>query len=129
MQYDLFKLPEEDLSELETKVCRLCGEEKPLSEYYSHPHYTGNIFKYCRSCHIERTSTAYYLKKTAPPQNGRCDCCGRLEQKLMLDHDHNTKEFRGWLCRSCNTGIGSLGDDIEGLEQAIKYLRRRNASI
>jgi hypothetical protein len=42
---------------------------------------------------------------------------------LNLDHCHDTKMFRGWLCRSCNTGIGSLGDDIGGLEKALVYLR------
>ena len=42
----------------------------------------------------------------------------------MLDHCHETNQFRGWICRNCNTGIGNLGDNVEGLENAIRYLKR-----
>jgi hypothetical protein len=41
-----------------------------------------------------------------------------------LDHNRRTKKFRGWLCNSCNTSIGRLGDDINGLVQALNYLLR-----
>ena len=37
----------------------------------------------------------------------------------VIDHDHDTGEFRGWLCNNCNTGLGAMGDTIEGLERAI----------
>lgn len=56
-----------------------------------------------------------------------CECCGRkLEggRKTHLDHCHETGAFRGWLCGSCNLGIGSLGDNIEGIELALAYLKR-----
>lgn len=53
-----------------------------------------------------------------------CECCGRPpgKQALCLDHCHETGAFRGWLCARCNGGIGSLGDTIGGLQQAIRYL-------
>jgi hypothetical protein len=44
---------------------------------------------------------------------------------LCLDHNHETGKFRGWLCDNCNTGIGKLGDTVEGLERAIAYLKRQ----
>lgn len=55
-----------------------------------------------------------------------CECCGRPPGKLSLalDHCHVTGEFRGWLCTSCNTAIGKLGDNLEGLYRAIAYLKR-----
>lgn len=57
-----------------------------------------------------------------------CECCGggpKLGGTVMhLDHDHRTGAFRGWLCGSCNVGIGALGDDIAGLEHALAYLKR-----
>lgn len=56
----------------------------------------------------------------------RCECCGRLPNGrggLHLDHNHKTGHFRGWLCHSCNVGIGNLGDSIEGLQRAVYYLR------
>jgi hypothetical protein len=43
---------------------------------------------------------------------------------VHCDHDHRTGKFRGWLCRMCNTAIGALGDDVDGLERALAYLRR-----
>lgn len=55
-------------------------------------------------------------------QNNECACCGQ-RAKLVIDHDHDTGELRGLICSSCNTGIGQLGDSIEGLQRAIDYLR------
>jgi hypothetical protein len=39
-----------------------------------------------------------------------------------VDHCHKTQEFRGWICKSCNHGIGKLGDDIENVLDALNYL-------
>ena len=41
---------------------------------------------------------------------------------MQFDHDHTTDTFRGWLCKQCNVGIGQLGDDLEGVMRAVKYL-------
>jgi Recombination endonuclease VII len=57
------------------------------------------------------------------PADGLCQNCG-AEARLVLDHCHQTGEFRGWICDPCNVGIGQLGDDIEGLERALAYLKR-----
>jgi hypothetical protein len=35
------------------------------------------------------------------PKDGRCEACGE-KKVLCLDHDHETGEFRGWLCHRCN---------------------------
>lgn len=55
-----------------------------------------------------------------------CPICNRshYEGALVVDHDHITNEVRGVLCRTCNSGIGFLGDDIELLEKAIQYLSK-----
>lgn len=58
----------------------------------------------------------------------RCENCGRKPNGrggLHLDHDHVTEKFRGWICHSCNVGLGHLGDSIAGLERTIVYLRRK----
>ena len=52
----------------------------------------------------------------------KCQLCGK-KTKVVWDHDHNTEKFRGWLCHQCNQGIGFLGDNISGLENAIRYLK------
>ena len=41
-----------------------------------------------------------------------------------MDHDSQMKVFRGWICNHCNTGIGLLGDTIDGVQRALDYLNR-----
>lgn len=63
-------------------------------------------------------------------QRGRCKICGSKDPRgragstyFQVDHDHKTGAVRGLLCAPCNSGLGSLGDDIKRLEKAIEYLR------
>lgn len=55
-----------------------------------------------------------------------CECRGCIPGKkgLVIEHCHKTNKFRGWVCNNCNTGIGMLGDTVEGLMHAVEYLRR-----
>lgn len=55
-------------------------------------------------------------------QKGKCAICGIKKDKLNIDHCHNTRKVRGLLCGSCNRGLGLLKDNIEFLNNAIKYL-------
>ncbi len=61
-----------------------------------------------------------------------CECCGAARAEwlvgytLCYDHCHKTGKFRGWLCRKCNTGIGKLGDTLDGVQRAIKYLQENS---
>jgi len=54
-----------------------------------------------------------------------CEVC-RATENLCYDHSHITGEFRGTLCKRCNSAIGLLDEDLQRLGQAIKYLRGRN---
>lgn len=47
---------------------------------------------------------------------------GKLSRKINIDHDHKTNVVRGILCSGCNTGLGQLGDTVEGLKRALAYL-------
>lgn len=42
--------------------------------------------------------------------------------KVVLDHNHHNGEARGWVCDSCNTGIGRFKDDVELMKRAIKFI-------
>ena len=57
-------------------------------------------------------------------QYGCCKLCGEPVSldNIYVDHDHATGRVRGLLCVGCNTGLGLLGDNIEGLQAALKYL-------
>ena len=78
----------------------------------------------CRPCKRTQAVTIYHLRKRhpQPPPGSPCECCGRID-KLQLDHAHGgSRAWRGWLCRSCNIGIGHLGDSTEGVTKALAYL-------
>jgi hypothetical protein len=74
----------------------------------------------------------YYRKKLGIPAATRpapaeCENCNKTFKSghdRHLDHCHKTGKFRGWLCNRCNRGLGFFDDCIEGLEQAIRYLKR-----
>jgi Recombination endonuclease VII len=71
----------------------------------------------------------WHRKKHRPtptrPEPLECECCFRpATTTLHLDHCHITNIFRGWLCASCNLGIGSLGDNIDGIKNALSYLEK-----
>ena len=53
-----------------------------------------------------------------------CEICHSVSN-LVYDHDHITMEFRGVLCRGCNSALGHLGDNKEGVAKALEYLNKR----
>lgn len=58
-------------------------------------------------------------------QGGICAIClrtCRTYPNLTVDHDHETGEVRGLLCRGCNVLLGHLQDDTGSLKRAISYL-------
>jgi cell division septum initiation protein DivIVA len=66
-------------------------------------------------------------------QNNSCRICRKsfAGKAAHIDHDHVCcpgkkscgKCVRGLLCGNCNTALGRFKDNIEHLEQAVKYLR------
>ena len=60
-------------------------------------------------------------------QNKRCAIC-KKKKPLVIDHCHNTKQFRGLLCRECNLLLGFAYDKKEILCNAITYLEENNVT-
>ena len=54
---------------------------------------------------------------------------GYQNVKLQVDHIHGSTTFRGWLCTDCNSGMGKLGDNLEGVLQAAIYLENDTDKI
>lgn len=69
-------------------------------------------------------------------QEFKCAICGKVadvnvtrdkmkwQRSLSVDHCHSTGKIRGLLCWHCNTGIGKLGDTVDGLMRAVRYLQK-----
>lgn len=114
-----------------TKTCVYCKVEKTLSNYPKHRGHKDRLDTRCKSCISEQNKLRYQLKKTAPPKPSICDLCGKEpphNKKIVLDHCHETKTFRGWLCDPCNVGLGNLGDNLASLELAVLYLKKTKSS-
>ncbi len=130
------------------KLCKQCSEEKNDSEFAEDRRNKSGLQTNCRSCNNENKKSSYdsytrwelglrkynistieYAELLAS-QNDSCALCGKHSsnhrRRLSVDHDHKTGRVRGLLCDKCNKGIGCLGDSLEGLERAIKYLRSSN---
>jgi hypothetical protein len=56
-----------------------------------------------------------------------CQVCGRDNGKrfICIDHNHDTGEFRGFLCSRCNLVLGHVQDDPQLLEKLALYLREK----
>ena len=117
-------------------VCSVCKEEKDNSHFSFYQDritkrgekagYRLRVNTNCRECTSKNNKVVQRLKKihlsSKPSPNSPCPCCHRITLKFEIDHDHKTEEFRGWICKDCNVGLGKLGDSKEGLQNAIMYL-------
>ena len=61
------------------------------------------------------------LKKMNIPIPEACDLCSKVKP-LVLDHDHESGAFRGWLCMECNVALGKLGDSSSSILKAYQYV-------
>ncbi len=133
-----------------TKVCSGCHKARPIKQFRFHRKKTGVRHVRCNRCHADRQT----MKRRKNPesvrvrnllqssgltmktygllfelQKGLCAICrlperSRWKKYLSVDHDHETDQFRGLLCSSCNSGMGFFRDDIRTLESAVLYLKR-----
>ena len=104
------------------KVCRVCGDNQPASEYHKDAKKVDGRRNICKACKCEqdrwdKISRRYSLSREAfyellDAQNGRCAACHQPLEKGMAvgDHCHDTGVVRGLLDRECNIALGLLGD-------------------
>jgi len=81
--------------------------------------------------------TIKQLNDSLEKQNGGCAICEEVLPDLLvynnrrrgyaIDHNHETGEFRGILCLSCNTMLGMARDSQLLLEKASAYLKERGS--
>ena len=91
--------------------------------------YCGDV---CQRVHIRYGINEYDLENLLIKSNYKCSICGceetnidkRTNKKysLSIDHCHASGVVRGVLCSSCNNALGLFKDDLNILNNAIKYL-------
>lgn len=81
-----------------------------------------------RSCKCKAVANSYApctatVSELVDAYTGKCHSCGVSEQDLIaglcMDHNHETGEFRGWLCNPCNKALGFMQDQPQLL---VNYL-------
>jgi hypothetical protein len=115
------------------KPCANCGKVQNPIEYtifrFSKDGMKPYYSKWCRTCQNENKLILKEIKKNhrPPPSGTPCQCCGRID-RLYVDHCRHTRTLRGFICKNCNTGLGMLGDSLEGVQLAVRYLERWKCS-
>jgi len=122
------------------KVCNVCHRLLPTTQFSRNQNGVNNRIirrPSCDECReiIDGVGVPSSVKReweTTRPEYElfQCPICQKitipgLTSKVVLDHDHSDGRVRGWICDSCNTGIGRFKDDISLLEKAIIYLKTK----
>lgn len=104
-----------------TADCLECGEGMPIQKRGFDR--LGVLRWRCRKGATERTRLWKRWKRRERNRilSKQCQICG-TDDNLCYDHNHNNGEYRGTLCKRCNSAIGLLDENILHLKRAIKYL-------
>lgn len=123
-----------------TKICIKCKQEKSLESFIVQGGKRNRTNDYvrmnvCKKCERKREKQVIELKKiySYPEENYKCPICFKMPEQIIpetngktspfvLDHDHKTGAFRGWICNKCNSALGFFEDNINNVRRALNYL-------
>ena len=72
--------------------------------------------KYYRLRHIGRRDA-----QAGRPRSTHCELCLKRAE-VVFDHCHTTEKFRGWICKTCNTVLAYVQDDVVLLRRMADYV-------
>lgn len=137
---------------LNMKLCKSCGETKPLTEFYKNNAAVDKLTRSCKICsrrqerethkknpskkweykhrHLKTISgekvTLKFLTSLIESQNNKCGICQVDMKTPCIDHNHTTGNVRMLLCNHCNIMLGMSRENVEILSRAISYLEKFN---
>lgn len=137
---DDYVCPPFDPMPYQEKRCIKC--KKRLSSREFGPHGGTKYFRTeCRKCgnRLQRSRDVLRKKYGDPPANYRCPICGLTEEEVqhagglrsgawVVDHNHDTNRFRGWLCHKCNRALGVFHTPMI-LKNATWYLEQEYSPV
>lgn len=100
-------------------VCRNCGNVKLKKRFHRLQCEVKN--KEETHAYNFKKRTGISLKDLSYKKMGACEICGKIG-RIVCDHNHKTRKFRGFLCQTCNILLGYSHDDIGILIKASQYL-------
>lgn len=105
------------------KLCRACNQLFLLEDFPFFSTSTAGRKNTCKSCSRRLNAVRKQLKiQNPPPDAGPCPICKIHTTSWILDHCHFDDSFRGYICNSCNLGLGRFNDNVILLYNAIEYL-------
>ena len=124
-----------------TKICKKCNEEVATDNFHKVYYRKNGTVRYsnvCLRCANKSKNIRRKLREMYPYPSNKyvCPIClTRPTQQqdiniiskhnsFCMDHDHETGEFRGWLCHLCNAALGWFEDDSNRLRRAVNYLEK-----
>lgn len=135
-----------------TKYCISCKQIHSLAEFTTDSHGRKGRRGSCKKCVLKSRQNPQYreiarraqLKKYQNfsneqyenlfnTQNGLCASCGRTpstgyNNRLYVDHNHETGEVCGLICLNCNVAAGHLNDDWHDALHLTLYLLRTHST-
>lgn len=121
------------------KICNVCHKLKDTSQFQKNQNAKDNRSvrrPSCQSCrqkidgtNISPSERLEWIKQKPINVPFECPICSKrtiagITSKVVLEHDHRTGKVGGWICDSCNTGLGRFKDDIQILERAKEFLKK-----
>ena len=122
------------------KICNICHCLKAHNEFaYNQNDKQGNkttrpSCRLCRRTIDMKNMTAAAVKEARKftPKTGtvwQCPICRKhcivgVTAKVVLDHRHSDGKARGFLCDSCNTGLGRFKNGENFVKNALAYLKQ-----
>ena len=125
--------------EFPTKICNVCHILKPIADFAVNQNSKVGRTRRpsCNECRkgidgiALKSSEKKRMNEIKPEKFFICPICKKssipnVTAHLVIDHDHDTGNAREWICDSCNTGLGRFKDNIELMQETIKYLKKHN---
>lgn len=129
--------PKGTSKEFPTKICNVCHILKPIEEFAINQNAVAGKTRRpsCNECRkiidgvALKTSEKKRMNDIKPEKFFICPICKKssipyVTANLVIDHDHDTGNAREWICDSCNTGLGRFKDNIDLMQDAIRYLKK-----
>jgi transcription elongation factor Elf1 len=120
------------------KICNVCHCLKPIEKFSKNQKKIHGVIRRptCQKCRTAidkrapKTRQAKQMEKEKP-KNGEpftCPICRKrsiagVTAKIVADHDHHTGNIRGFICDSCNTGLGRFKNGENYLMNAVNYIK------
>jgi hypothetical protein len=133
--------PKGTSKEFPTKICNVCHILKPIEEFDINQNAVAGKTRRpsCKNCRKDldgvslKSSEKKRMETIKPQVFFVCPICKKtsipgVTANLVIDHNHKTGNANDWICDSCNTGLGRFKDNIELLQEIIKYLKKHQKS-